>query len=137
MKEIIEQIVKVDDDHDLGYKIKTSQQTFSVLIDNGQNCCEVWGFLDTQDNIQDFIGAELISINAIDSCYNLHPKYYPMIDDLTPYKDSSMSEDTYYCFVDINTSKGKLQFTVYNSHNGYYGHDIKIESNQLKYSKTL
>src|SRR5208282_2129546 len=111
MKEVIEKIVNIDN-ADLGYEIHTNKQVISVLIGNDGNCCEVWGFLDTQDDIQEFIGAELISINAIDSYYKIHPKYHAFIDDFTPY----IEDETSYCFVDVNTSKGKLQFTIYNSH---------------------
>lgn len=31
-------------------------------------------------------------------------------------------------FINFETSKGTLQFTLYNSHNGYYGHTAKVIS---------
>ena len=34
-------------------------------------------------------------------------------------------------FINIETSKGTLQFAVYNCHNGYYGHAVKVISEQL------
>ena len=32
-------------------------------------------------------------------------------------------------FVNFKTNRGTFQFTVYNCHNGYYGHDITVTYN--------
>ena len=37
-------------------------------------------------------------------------------------------------FVNFETSSGTFQLTCYNSHNGYYGHDVTVVSNQLSYT---
>lgn len=36
-------------------------------------------------------------------------------------------------FVDIKTDCGTLQLAVYNSHNGYYGHEVLIRENNVEY----
>jgi hypothetical protein len=48
------------------------------------------------------------------------------LDEITEECDSGGGTQ----FVDFETSKGVFQLTVYNRHNGYYGHDILIESKQ-------
>lgn len=35
-------------------------------------------------------------------------------------------------FVDIKTDKGVFQLTVYNSHNGYYGHSVVFLRDDFK-----
>lgn len=97
-----------------GYKIKTEKHEFSILIDNGQCCCESWGYFYSNDDEQEFIGANLLEVNLTDTALN----------------KSKVEESGYYeeeCgiqFVDFVTDKGVLQLAVYNAHNGYYGHPI-------------
>ena len=100
-----------------GFTIKTNKQEILLLIDNDQQCCENWGYFISNDNVSDFIGQELTSIEIVDTCLNTEecPKIYE--GDIM--------------FVNINTNKDTLQFTVYNDHNGYYGHTARIISNQL------
>lgn len=31
-------------------------------------------------------------------------------------------------FINVETTKGLLQFVAYNEHNGYYGHEVKLVS---------
>lgn len=123
-KEIIAKIVKVDDDTNLGYEIHTDKQVVTMFISNQGDCCESWGVITTEDTLSDFIGAELLTLSTVDYEYKNHP--------LT--KDDGFwgSEDGGGCiFIDVNTSKGKLQFVLYNQHNGYYGHSVTIRSNQF------
>jgi hypothetical protein len=124
--EIIEKIVKVDNIQ-LGYEIHTNKQVITCFIGNVSGCCENWGFITTEDTIQDFIGAKLLGINLIDMDYKTHPLTY----------DMEYGDEGGFCFVDILTSKGTLQFALYNLHNGYYGHTVEITSNQLAHSMTL
>ncbi len=127
MEKIIS-IVKIDD-NDLGYKITTDKQVVSVLIDNVGGCCEDWGFITTEDSIQDFVGTELFGLEIVDTDYKNHP--------LTIDNNQFDSCDMNACFVDLLTSRGRLQFVLYNEHNGYYGHAVSIVSNQLNYSTIL
>lgn len=46
-------------------------------------------------------------------------------------------EEGDFVFINLETNKGTLQFVLYNSHNGYYGHCSSITSTQLTLEKTL
>lgn len=111
-----------------GYLITTDQQEIKIGISNGQSCCENAGYLTTNDNIQDFVGAEILGIKLTDTALNTQ-----MIKDKFEYGFDAGD----IVFVDINTNKGTLQLAVYNSHNGYYGHSIEIKSNQLTKESSL
>ena len=39
-----------------GYKITTSKQEYLILIENGQCCCESWGYFSSEDDFADYIG---------------------------------------------------------------------------------
>jgi len=119
-----------------GYKVVTTEHTYLILIDNGQSCCESWGYLSTNDDVNDFVGANLLDFKLTDTALNT----------------KKLSEESRYIvwngkidldaggiqFVDIETDKGVLQFAVYNSHNGYYGHPILIaKDNEILLSDTL
>lgn len=104
-----------------GYCIVTDKQIIKIGISNTQCCCEQWGYLTTNDNVNDFIGAELISIEKVDTVLN--NKIISELDD--------WGEEVNTMFINFNTSAGTLQFVVYNSHNGYYGHDAVLISKQL------
>lgn len=108
-----------------GFVITTDKQVIQLGISNGQSCCESWGYFMSQDDFADFIGAELIGVSVTDDLLNV--KQLSEIE----------SEDCYTMFVNINTSKGVLQFIAYNSHNGYYGHTARVISNQLKHNEVL
>jgi hypothetical protein len=144
MQEIIEKIEDCEFDlksnnvaynphskHLVGYRITTDKQTILIGIEDFQGCCENWGYLTTEDSINDFIGAEIVGIEVIDDSYETHP--------LT--KDSSVanweSDETVVVFIDVNTSRGKLQFVAYNEQNGYYGHTVIVSSNQFSYEKII
>lgn len=109
-----------------GYKITTSQQSIFLLIDNSQNCCESWGYMVSEDDLSYFIGAELLSIERvkedgeiIESLKSAQPRY----------------DNGDAVFVNVNTSRGKLQFALYNHHNGYYGHTVSISSKQVSFTE--
>ncbi len=102
-----------------GYQIITDKQTIKIGIENGQFCCEDWGFFMSEDDLTDFVNADLISIEVVD----------------TALKVEKLQEFDIECadcmFVNFNTTKGLLQFVAYNEHNGYYGHDAIIISEQV------
>ena len=54
----------------------------------------------------------------------------PMIHDDDDYGDACI-------FINVNTDRGTLQFKAYNNHNGYYGHMVRVHSEQLKLEETL
>jgi len=123
-KEIIEEFIY----DNWSYKIRTNKQViFMGFVGDGGGCCSVQGFMTTEDTLKDFIGAELLDINLIDMDYTAHPLS----------KNYKEGEGVKFCFIDIITNKGKLQFAIYNDHNGYYGYDIEINSTQLTHKDTL
>jgi len=106
-----------------GFEITTDKQVIRMGISEGQSCCEHTGFFMSEDDLDQFIGADLISVETVDTC--LVPK---KMEDF--YEGGTM-------FVNFTTNRGVLQFTAYNSHNGYYGHDAVVECEQLDLSETL
>jgi len=103
-----------------GYKVTTDEHVFLVLIDNGQSCCESWGYFSSEDDTQTYIGAELKEINLTDTALNKEK-----------FQKSGYYED---CggiqFVDFVTDRGTFQLAVYNAHNGYYGHGILVAKDE-------
>lgn len=110
----------------VGYQIITDVQTIRVGISDGQDCCEVYGYLITNDDIEDFIGAGLIEISITDTALN-----NKKIEELE-YLDCGGA-----MFVNFETTEGLLQFVAYNAHNGYYGHDAVLLSKQLNHEEYL
>lgn len=133
MKEIINKIEEVYDwkpegehSHHEGFKISTNKQDIYITVSGGQCCCEDAGYLSSNDNLEEFIGAELLDIKQVDEALNA--KEVP--------KDSYASSEYFWdgggiIFINLETSKGTAQFAVYNRHNGYYGHSVSVKSNQL------
>ena len=109
-----------------GYKITTDKQNILVLIENDQQCCESWGYICTNDNMEEFIGANLLSINLTDIALN---------NANLPAED--WCDEREIQFVNLHTDKGLLQLAVYNAHNGYYGHSIYVQSIQLNHESCL
>jgi len=106
-----------------GYIIKTDEKEIKFGVDNSQCCCESWGYICSDDNFDDYVGSEFIGVNITDTDFNT-----VMVDDIG-------SLDCGDCiFMTLNTSKGSVQFAVYNSHNGYYGHTaLLIVDNEIKF----
>jgi hypothetical protein len=112
-----------------GYLIATDEQEIVLAIDDDQCCCETWGYFLSEDDPQKFIGATLTGLSLTDTA--LVTKDIPMYDG----KISLDSGDT--LFVNLDTDRGRLQFVAYNAHNGYYGHEARIESRQLQHEVVL
>lgn len=53
-----------------GYFVETTTDNYYILINNGQSCCENWGYMDTNDNFAEFIGSELLNVSVVDTKYN-------------------------------------------------------------------
>lgn len=118
----MEKIIRIEEisDNQDGYLVITDKQTIRVAIDNGQSCCENWGYFSSHDDFEEFIGAELLDIRTTDSALNVQAL-----------KDLKYVESDSCMFVTFYTNKGDFQLTVYNEHNGYYSHKVNIESTQL------
>ena len=102
-----------------GYCIKTDKKDFYIAIDNSQKCCEDYGSICSDDNFDYFIGSKILDYRCVDDANYDEIKIKKEFDEFYI--------DVFDCaFIEFKTTKGDLQFAVYNNHNGYYGHDIKI-----------
>ena len=120
MQEIIKEIKEELPNGYEGYSIITNKQTIEIGISDYQKCCEDAGYMSSEDDFKDFIGAEILSIESVDTAKNV----------------KKLEENVYYreaccMFVNINTNKGTFQIVLYNEHNGYYGHSAYVKSTQL------
>jgi len=128
MTEIIKYIETVDNLKDNnyycgfeGYKINTDKRSIFVVIDNDTQCCETWGyFCDNQEDFEYYKDAELIDVVVIDDKL--------LSESMKDKKSDLICELNSGCayFVEIKTSKGSFQLAVYNEHNGYYGHAVRV-----------
>ena len=113
--EEIDEVVKSDSYE--GYRIKTEKHELKLLIHSCQQCCESWGYAVANEDTSSFIGAEYLGYNTIYS------------DDILKAVDNDTAydiENGNLLFLNVETSRGTLDFTVYNAHNGYYGHDAYL-----------
>lgn len=134
----MEQILKIEDYQEgehwnsaSGYAITTNKQVIKLLIDDDQQCCENFGYFMSEDDFSDFVGAELLDIKVTDT---------ELKEGLLEKHDLDINDRWFeggVMFVDLITSKGTLQFVAYNEHNGYYGHEAKVISEQLKHEEYL
>jgi hypothetical protein len=99
-----------------GYKVTTKKNIILVLIDNDQSCCESWGYMSSEDDMQSFVGANLRDVVLTDTALKSLS-----VDENLKYLDCGGVQ-----FVNFETSRGTLQLAVYNAHNGYYGHGIIV-----------
>lgn len=90
---------------------------FQLLIENGQQCCEDWGYFVTGDNYEIFVGEELKDIKITDADFTTK-KLEEVVNRYQNADDKYL--DT--MFVTIETPSGSFQFVAYNAQNGYYGH---------------
>lgn len=112
-----------------GYVVETDKHIFRVLIENGQSCCESWGYLTSEDDLIQFIGNELLEVNLVDTALK-----QAVVDKEAEYG----FDDGGIQFVNFVTDRGVFQLAVYNAHNGYYGHDIVIaKDNDILLSEVL
>ena len=69
----MEKILKIketDFDNFTGFQILTDLQTISIGISNEQQCCENFGCIITNDEIDEFLNSELIEISITDTVLN-------------------------------------------------------------------
>lgn len=98
-----------------GVEVVTDGGTWFARIDNMQGCCETWGYIKLNDESVDyFVGSDLLSVEVVDTALNVKK-----LADIDLNEGGIM-------FVNFVTSKGVMQFAVYNEHNGYYGHDAQV-----------
>lgn len=128
-KEVITGVEEVSEGWGSGFEVSTSKQTIRLLIEDGQQCCESWGYFWCNDNPDGFVGAELLDVKLTGEALNEEV-----------FSDSEAGVEYFeggIMFVDLVTDRGVLQFVAYNNHNGYYGHQARIECQQLSHEETL
>lgn len=114
-----------------GYAITTNEQVIKLLIDDEPQCCEITGYFMSEDNLTEYIGSELLDIKITDT---------ELKEGLLKKHDVDVDDEWFegdVMFVDLITSKGTLQFIAYNEHNGYYGHEAVVKSQQINHSTIL
>jgi hypothetical protein len=112
MSTVITNITEFNDpDHWMGFMITISDpaKNITAKIENAHKCCEKWGVYTNRETIREFIGAEYSFIDI----RGVRRKKY----------DEMVSVD-----IHIHTNRGKLTLHFYNEHNGYYSHDVYIQS---------
>lgn len=112
--------------HYEGYEVLTNKRSIKIGVTNEQDCCEVFGSIsDNDEDLDYFVGKELLSIDYVeDGSYKKSPLLLNKFEGAEPwYVDCA--------FMNINTNGGPFQLAVYNDHNGYYGHTVKVEVKDL------
>ena len=102
-----------------GYRVVAGGKEILVLIDDSQSCCENWGYLSSDDDLQSYVGANLREIVLTDTA----------LKSLSTAEELQSLDAGGVQFVTFKTSRGDFQLAVYNGHNGYYGHGIIIAEN--------
>ena len=154
MTEIIQSITEIEttrpsshyedqEDSYGGHRIITNEQEINLLMANEQSCCEVWGYFFCNDDLDEFVGAELHSITLTDTARNTEtfweraPGAYDYRDNIEIRREFGTNPSEKLMFVNLETDRGTLQFVAYNAHNGYYGHAARVESKQLTHEESL
>lgn len=106
-----------------GFTIKTNLGEIKLGITNGNLCCENWGYLMSQDDLSCFIGAHLLD-------------YFTTTEQLETVEIPELYEGA-VIFVTFVTTAGEFQFAAYNEHNGYYGHEVFIQSDKFCERETI
>lgn len=110
-----------------GFCIETDLgNDIQLLISDYQSCCEDRGYMVSEDDTNNFIGAEILAVKVVEE------------EDGTGaigLNEVELKGQHEYgfdgggiIFVNVETNKGTLQFGVYNGHNGCYGHSVTIKT---------
>lgn len=119
LDEIMRSNVWDDESGNIVIEEDSFEELLVIQISDEPDCCEVWGAMLSEDNLSRFIGSDLLEVYFTDT--SLNTEY---LQTIAKYK----YPDDYHNvqFINVKTSKGTFQFTVYNCHNGYYGHDVTV-----------
>lgn len=90
----------------------------------------------SEDDFEKFIGTDFYAVKITDTRLKTMDVQlekegvnYLVEEEEDPYMRYFQGE---IMFVNIETSKGTLQFALYNAHNGYYGHTAIVHSRECK-----
>jgi hypothetical protein len=109
-----------------GYDVQTTEQVVELRIKGDTICCENFGYFMSEDDLPQFIGAQLLKVEITDTALKTY-----LLPEGHEYRWTAC------LFVTLTTSKGPLQFVAYNNHNGYYGHNASVCSKQLTHEEIL
>lgn len=98
-----------------------NSKEFKFGISDRQDCCESWGYLHSSDEVDNFIGADFLSWEEVDTW----PESIENPEEKWGFDSGGFQA------INVITSKGLLQFVVYNAHNGYYGHSVVIVDGEI------
>ena len=106
----------------LGYDITMSDVSKNIYltISNSQHCCETYG-VNTISGTRQYIGATYKSVDILEvsNC------------------DDAMDEFSRQMTIKIHTDRGIMDITFYNQHNGYYSHDVMVQTEKGTYYESL
>jgi len=111
----------------IGLLLETDKDDIKILINNEQYCCENFGtlFFNTPGDPEKHIGAKLLEVKQITVSNESYLGKYGLDDGGDEIQ------------LRIITSKGYLQYAIYNAHNGYYAHSGLIQIFNNKEEITL
>lgn len=129
-------IIESDSFNMIGEYGETEVEGYIITLDDGSeikigisnlgDCCELWGYMSSDDDLSYYIGAEYLKLRVTDTQRATYEEIECGVDggDIM--------------FVDIFTDRGPFQLVMYNCHNGYYGHEAIINiGNQLHHHTVL
>lgn len=114
-----------------GFEVLTDKQQIRMKISSGQSCCEQFGYFSCNDDVNDFVGANLLDVRLVDQALSTVEMTNEGINVNDKYFEGGLM------FVNLETDRGTLQFVLYNMHNGYYSHEARVESTQLNCQEFL
>ena len=85
-----------------------------MLITSGAECCEDFGYFSRPDDIEDFIGAELLKIEIVRSDCS--------VEEVESHSQVFQADEVQ--LVNFVTNLGVFQLAVYNVQDGWYGHKV-------------
>lgn len=96
-----------------GFILKTESHIITLAIQNEQECCELYGYFMTNDDINEFIGHDLLDVKITDTDLTEHSVIYDHINSLLGediVNESDRSSEV--MFVTLTTTNGILQFCL-------------------------
>lgn len=116
-----------------GVTVKTEALSITAVISTERDCSEYWGSILSEDDLTPFIGAKLLRVYLTNTCCKTE-----YIDYILNKRDHKNHDFCDIQFINFETDRGVFQLTVYNTHNGYYGHDIFIQvDDKIVFQKVL
>ncbi len=108
----------------MGYEMETDQGFVTIAVDNVSACCESFGAVDNLPNLEYFNGSNIVDIQAVEVNEKGEWRDSKSLDN----KIGDYGEEVLEAgFIKIVTDKDTFDMSVYNNHNGYYGHEVIVK----------